>query len=89
MAMGVNRYLAVPVSSRTGTNTIQIDSVDTNVGDGDLRGAVEYRADQRLAQSDIAMGILDFDGGVVDQDTDGEREAPEGHHVDGLAHQAS
>ena len=32
MAMGVNRYFAVPVSSSTGTNTMQIASVETKVG---------------------------------------------------------
>ena len=32
MAMGVNKYLAVPVSSSTGTNTMQMASVETNVG---------------------------------------------------------
>ena len=32
IASGVNRYCAVPVSSSTGTNTMQIDKVDTNVG---------------------------------------------------------
>ena len=32
IASGVNRYRAVPVSSSTGTNTMQMDNVDTNVG---------------------------------------------------------
>ena len=32
MASGVNRYRAVPVSSSTGTNTMQIASVETKVG---------------------------------------------------------
>ena len=32
IASGVNRYLAVPVSSSTGTNTMQIERVETNVG---------------------------------------------------------
>jgi len=32
IASGVNRYCAVPVSSSTGTNTMQIDKVDTKVG---------------------------------------------------------
>ncbi len=32
MASGVNRNRAVPVSSSTGTNTMQIESVETNAG---------------------------------------------------------
>ena len=32
MAIGVNKYLAVPVSSSTGTNTMQIARVETKVG---------------------------------------------------------
>ena len=32
IASGVNRYLAVPVSSNTGTNTMQIATVATKVG---------------------------------------------------------
>ena len=32
IASGVNRYCAAPVSSSTGTNTMQMDSVETNVG---------------------------------------------------------
>ena len=32
IASGVNRYLAVPVSSNTGMKTIQIDKVETKVG---------------------------------------------------------
>ena len=32
IASGVNRNRAVPVSSKTGTNTMQIESVETKVG---------------------------------------------------------
>ena len=32
MASGVKRYLAAPVSRNTGTNTIQMQSVETNAG---------------------------------------------------------
>ncbi len=32
MASGVNRYLAAPVSSSTGTKTMQMESVETNAG---------------------------------------------------------
>ena len=32
IASGVKRYLAAPVSSSTGTNTMQIESVETKAG---------------------------------------------------------
>ena len=54
-------------------------------GNGDLRGAVEDGLLDGLAFFEIAVDVLDFNGGVVDQDADGEREAAEGHDVDGLA----
>ena len=38
-----------------------------------------------LALFQIAIDVLDLDRGVVDQDADGERQAAQGHDVDGLA----
>ena len=32
IASGVNRYLAAPLMNTTGTNTMQIESVETNAG---------------------------------------------------------
>ena len=52
---------------------------------GDLRGAVKNGLLDLLALLEIAIDVFDFDGGVVDQNADGEREAAEGHDVDGLA----
>ena len=88
IASGVNRYCAVPVSNRTGTNTMQMDKVETNVGHGDLRGAVQNRANQRLPHREIAMRVLDLYRRIVDQDADGQRQSTQRHHVDGLAEQA-
>ena len=84
MASGVNRYLAVPVSSSTGTNTMQIDKRGDEGGNGDLRRAIEHGADQRLPHADVAVSVLDLHRGVVHQDADGQRQSPERHHVDGL-----
>jgi hypothetical protein len=56
--------------------------------DGDLRGAVEDRLLEGLAVFEVAADVLDGDGGVVDQDADGQGEAAEGHDVDGLAERA-
>ena len=65
------------------------DDADGERGDeggrGDLLGGVEDGADERLLLGHVAVGVFDFDGGVVDEDADGEREAAEGHDVDGLA----
>ena len=88
MASGVNRYLAVPVSSRTGTKTMQIESGRDKGRNGDLRCSVEHGADQRLAHGDVAMSVLDLDRGIVHQNADGERQATQCHHVDGLSEEA-
>jgi hypothetical protein len=53
--------------------------------DGDLRRAVEDGLLDLLALIEVAIDVLDFHGGVVDQDADGEGQAAEGHDVDGLA----
>ena len=64
------------------------DDADGERGDEgrrcDLRRAVENGLLDLLAGFEIAIDVLDFDGGVVDQDSDGERETAEGHDVDGF-----
>ena len=64
------------------------DDADGERGDqrrrGNLRGAVEDGLLDLLARFEIAVDVFNFDGGVVDQDADGQRQAAEGHDVDGL-----
>ena len=57
-------------------------------GNRDLGGALEDGMAQGLALFQIALNVFDGDGGVVDEDADGKREAAEGHGVDGLAKHA-
>ena len=89
MASGVNRYLAAPVSSSTGTNTMQMAERGNESRGGDLLRAIQHGAHQRLLHGHVAVGVLDFHGGVVHQDADGQRQAAQGHHVDGLAQAGS
>src|ERR1017187_8519623 len=56
-------------------------------GSGNLLCAVENGAHQRLTHGHIAMRVLDFHGGVVHQDADGQRQAAQRHHVRSLAQQ--
>ncbi len=56
-------------------------------GNGDLARGVEDRHRQGLFHVAIAVDVLDFDGGVVDEHADREREAAEGHRVQGLSRQ--
>ena len=58
-------------------------------GDGDLLRAVQNRAQQRLALAQVAVDVLDLDGGVVHQDADRQRQAAQRHHVDGLVQQVA
>ena len=81
-ASGVNRNRATPVSSTTGKNTMQMDRVPTRVGVGNLMGAVEDRNQQRLVHRVVAVDVLDFDGGIVDQHSDCKCDPAERHRVD-------
>ena len=54
-------------------------------GHGDLLRAVENRLPHLLAHGEVALDVFDLDGGVVDQDADGERQSSQGHDVQRLA----
>ena len=51
----------------------------------DLPRAVHDRGLDVLALLEMPVDVLDGDGGVVDQDADGERQAAQGHDVERLA----
>jgi hypothetical protein len=51
----------------------------------DFGGAVENGDHERFAEGLIAMDVLDGDGRVVHQQTDGQRQAAERHQIDRLA----
>ena len=88
MASGVNRYRAVPVSSSTGTNTIQIEIVATKVGTA-ICDAPSSTA--RIRGLRMAMLRCVFSISTVASSTrmpTARARPPERHHVDGLAQQA-
>ena len=89
MASGVNRYFAAPVSSSTGTKTMQIAKRGDKCRRRDLLRAVEHGAHQRFAHRHVAVRVLDLHRRVVHQDADGQRQPAERHHVDGLARAGS
>ena len=70
----------------------QEDDADAERGDesgnGDLRCAFEDGVVQAVTLFEVAFDVFDGDGGVVDEDADGESQTAEGHDVDGLAEQA-
>ncbi len=55
---------------------------------GDLLSAIENRLDRFLAHGQIAIDVLDFHGGVVHQDADGQCQTAQRHDVDGFAESA-
>ena len=85
-ASGRNSAAAGPESAKIGRNTIQIDSVDTNAGMAICSAPVDDRFAQRRAVLDVAMNVLDRHRGVVDENTHGQRQAAERHHVQRLTH---
>ena len=88
MASGVNKYRAVPVSSNTGTNTMQIESVATKVGTAICAAPSSTARSSGFRKAKIAVGVLDLDRRVVHQDADRQRQTAERHHVDRLSQQA-
>src|ERR1700682_65665 len=53
-------------------------------GHGNLLRAGEDRLDGFLAHGQVAVDVFDFNGGVIDEDADSEREPAQRHDVDGL-----
>src|SRR5712692_1332383 len=54
-------------------------------GHGDLLRAVEDGLDGFLAHGQVAVDVFDFNGGVIDEDADSEREPAQRHDINGLA----
>ena len=68
-----------------GRKTMQMQSVETSAGTAICGAPSRIAWRSSLPFFEIALDVFDFDGGVVDQDADGERESAERHDVDGLA----
>ncbi len=66
---------------------MQIASVESRVGNADLRRAVEDSVDQAFFQSvQMAFDVFNHDRRVIDQDSHRQGESAEGHGVQRLAH---
>ena len=68
---------------------MQMESVETKAGIAISRSAVQNRLLNLLAHFKIPVDVFDFDGGIVDQDSDRQGKPAEGHDVDGLAQKLS
>src|SRR5215831_19640015 len=55
---------------------------------GNLRSAVENGLLHFFSLGDVAVDVLNFDGCIVNENADSEREPAQGHDVDGLAQRA-
>ena len=64
---------------------MQMQSVETKAGVAICCRAVHDRGAHVLAVLEMPVDVLDRDGGVVDQDADGERQAAQRHDVERLA----
>jgi hypothetical protein len=84
-ASGMNRNFAMPASRNIGTNTMQIDSVETSAGRAIWWAPSRIAVFHVLALLEVVVDVLDGDGGIVHQDTHRERQPAQGHDVDGLA----
>ena len=84
-ASGTKRKLATPERKNIGMNTMQMQKVETKSRNGNLLRAIQNGLHRFLAHGQVAVDVFDFDGGVIDQDADGQGQAAEGHDVDGFA----
>ena len=84
-AIGTNRNRATPSRKNIGTKTMQMQSSDTKAGVTICACAVHDGGLDILALLEMPVDVLDGDGGVVDQDADGQRQAAQGHDVQRLA----
>ena len=83
---GVNRYFAGPWRKTTEMNTQLIASVDTNVGTAMPAAPCSVAAGSGMCSSrQQAMGVLDGDRRIVDQDADRQCQSAERHGIDGIA----
>ena len=53
--------------------------------ENDLIGGIDDRLLQRLAHGEMGVDIFDHDGGVVDENADGQRQSAQGHDIDRLS----
>ena len=72
----------------TGTNTMQMQSVETNAGTAICCAPSRIACTSGFLWCEVAVDVLDLDRRVVDEDADGERHAAERHHVERLAERA-
>ncbi len=72
------------VRKNIGTNTMQMQSVETKAGTA-ICAAPRGSPLDRPCPFEIAIDVLDRHRGVVHQDADGQRQSAQGHDVDRLA----
>ncbi len=87
-ASGTNRNFATPVRKNIGTNTMQMQSVETKAGTAICCAPSRMARNGFLALREVAVDVFDFHGGVVHQDADRQRQPAERHDVDGLTERA-
>ena len=84
-ASGTNRNFATPVRKNIGTNTMQMQSVETNAGTAICCAPSRMACRISLPIAKVALDVFDFHRRVIDQNADRERQAAQRHDVDGLA----
>ena len=85
---GTNRNLATPPRKEHG-DKYDADGERGNEGrNSDFRSAIQNCLLHLLAHFQVAIDVLNFYRGVVDQNSDRQRQPAERHDVDGLAQTA-
>jgi hypothetical protein len=71
-----------------GTNTMQMHRVETSAGTAICCAPSRMARTVSLPMRQIPIDVFDLYGGVVHQNTDGQRQASQGHDVDGFVERA-
>ena len=84
-AIGTNKKRGTPVRKNIGTNTMQMQSSETNAGTTICSAPSRIACLDFLALFEMPVDVFDRHGRFVDEDADGERKAAQGHDVEGFA----
>ena len=82
---GTKSWRPTPIIKNDGTKTARMQNIESRRAMAVRLHASTIGARPRNAGQHLAVDVFDFDGGLVYQHADGQRQAAEGHDVDGLA----
>ena len=81
---GISNKRAMPTTKKIGRKTTTVVTVDAKNRHGHLAGRFQDRVPAAGRGVEMALNILQFDDGIVDEPADPERQSSQGEDVQGL-----